>query len=275
MNGQIVAILENRLGAQMVELVRKRGGQPLHAPALSEVPDLDPAFIARLITAWEAAPVKVVVFQTGVGTRALFKASDELGLTARLLTLLSASTVLVRGPKPTGALNSRGVRIDLTAGDPYTTAEIITLLSALPLHGERVVVQRYGGKNLELEAWLQAQGATVLEIPVYRWSMPEDTAPLAALIAALGESRVAAVVFTSASQVHNLFAFAQQQNAAATASTASTAITTLVEHLNASKVVSIGPVCSVALRQYGVQPQVEANPPKLGPLMSALDAALA
>ena len=83
------------------------------------------------------------------------------------------------------------------------------------------------------------------------------------------------MVFTSASQVHNLFAFAQQQNAAATASTASTAITTLVEHLNASKVVSIGPVCSVALRQYGVQPQVEANPPKLGPLMSALDAALA
>ena len=84
------------------------------------------------------------------------------------------------------------------------------------------------------------------------------------------KSRVAAVVFTSASQVHNLFAFAQQRNAAATTATA-----TLVEHLNASKVVSIGPVCSVALRQYGVQPQVEANPPKLGPLMSALDAALA
>lgn len=270
MNGQIVAILENRLGTQMVELVRKRGAQPLHAPALSEVPDLDPVFITRLIAAWEAAPVKVVVFQTGVGTRALFKASDELGLTARLLTLLAASTVLVRGPKPTGALSARGVRIDLTAGDPYTTAEIIALLSSLPLQGERVVVQRYGGKNVELEAWLQAQGAKVLEIPVYRWAMPADTAPLVTLIAALAARRVAAVVFTSASQVHNLFAFARQQNAAAADANA-----TLAGHLNASKVVSIGPVCSAVLRQYGVQPQVEANPPKLGPLMNALEAALA
>ena len=37
-----------RFTGEMVELVRKRGGQPLHAPALSEVPDLDPAFIVHV-----------------------------------------------------------------------------------------------------------------------------------------------------------------------------------------------------------------------------------
>lgn len=264
MNGQTVAVLENRLGAQIVELIAKRGGKPLHAPALSEIPDLDPAFIARLIADWEAASVKAAVFQTGVGTRALFKATDELGLTDKLLTLLAACTVVVRGPKPTGALTSRGVRIDLTAGDPYTTAEIIALLGSLALKGERVVVQRYGGKNLELEAWLQAQGAAVLEIPVYRWAMPADTAPLTQLIAALGRREVAAVVFTSASQVHNLFAFANAQGLAST----------LTANLNASKVASIGPVCTVALAQFGVRPFLEASPPKLGPLINALEAAL-
>jgi len=265
MNGQTVAILENRLGAQIVELVEKRGGKALHAPALSEIPDLDPAFIAKLIAEWEAAPVKAAVFQTGVGTRALFKATDELGLTQKLLALLSACTVVVRGAKPTGALNSRGVRIDLSAGDPYTTTEIVAQLATLQLKGERVVVQRYGGKNIELEAWLQAQGATVLEIPVYRWAMPEDTAPLVKLIDALSRHAVAAVVFTSASQVHNLFDFAKAQGTAAT----------LAEHLNASKVASIGPVCTAALAQFGVRPQIEASPPKLGPLMNALEAALA
>ena len=158
MNGQTVAILESRLGEQIVELIAKRGGKPLHAPALSEIPDIDPAFIARLVRDWQAAPVKAAIFQTGVGTRALFKTTDELGLTATLLELLAACTVVVRGPKPTGALSSRGVRIDLAAVEPYTTTEVIAKLETLKLAGERVVVQRYGGKNVELESWLQAQG---------------------------------------------------------------------------------------------------------------------
>ncbi len=264
MKGQTVAILENRLGAQIVELIAKRGGKPLHAPALSEIPDLDPAFIAKLVGDWEAAPVKAAIFQTGVGTRALFKATDELGLSEKLLALLAACTVVVRGPKPTGALNSRGVRIDRSAGDPYTTSEVIALLSTLPLAGGRVVVQRYGGKNVELENWLQARGAQVLEIPVYRWAMPGDTAPLAHLIAALGRREIAAVVFTSASQVYNLFEFARIDGGGEN----------LGENLNASLVASIGPVCTAALAYFGVRPRIEASPPKLGPLVNALDAAL-
>lgn len=264
MKGQTVAVLENRLGAQIVELVAKRGGKPLHAPALAELPDLDPAFIARLIDEWEAAPVKAAIFQTGVGTRALFNATDALGLTGRLLTLLAACTVVVRGTKPNGALNARGVRIDLSAADPFTTTEVIAQLETLALDGERVVVQRYGGKNVELENWLQARGAQVLEIPVYRWAMPVDTRPLAELIGALARREVAAVVFTSASQVHNLFEFAPTVDGGSR----------LADHLNASLVVSIGPVCTAALGQFGVRPGIEASPPKLGPLINALDAAL-
>ena len=265
MNGQTVAILESRLGEQIVELIAKRGGKPLHAPALSEIPDIDPSFIAALVHDWQKAPVKAAIFQTGVGTRALFKAADELGLSATLKELLADSTVVARGPKPTGALNAQGVRIDRSAADPFTTAEVIAQLETLQLAGERVVVQRYGGKNLELDAWLHARGAQVLEIPIYRWAMPVDTRPLATLIAALERHEVAAVVVTSASQVHNLFEFARASGAEAT----------LAGNLNASLVASIGPVCSAALLQFGVRPRIEASPPKLGPLLNALDAALA
>lgn len=264
MNGQTVAILESRLGEQIVELIAKRGGRPLHAPALSEIPDIVPAFIAKLIHDWQTAPVAAAIFQTGVGTRALFKTAAELGLEETLKSLLAASTVVVRGPKPTGALNAAGVRIDLSAADPYTTAEVIAQLESLKLAGARVVVQRYGGKNLELDAWLQARGAQVLEIPVYRWAMPADTKPLADLIAALERREVAAVVVTSASQVHNLFEFARASGSEAT----------LADHLNSTLVASIGPVCSAALAQFGVRPLIEASPPKLGPLVNALDAAL-
>jgi uroporphyrinogen-III synthase len=264
MNGQTVAILESRLGEQLAELIARRGGVPLRAPALAEVPDVDPPRIAELIREWQARPVKASIFQTGVGTRALFKTADALGLTVTLLTLLAATTVVVRGPKPTGVLRSRAVRIDLSAKEPYTTAEVLAELDGLALEGERVVVQRYGASNPELEHGLLARGASIIEIPTYRWALPEDTRPMAELLGALERREIASVVVTSASQVHNLFAFAGTLGKA----------DGLADNLNSTLVASIGPVSTAALAHFGVAAKLEASPPKLGPLVSALDNAL-
>ncbi len=264
MNGQTIAILESRLGEQLVDLIAKRGGKPVWAPALAEVPDVEPQFIADLIQEWKAKPVTAVIFQTGVGTHALFRATDTLGLTTVLLELLAATTVVVRGPKPTGALRSRNVHIDISAQDPFTTAEILAGIAALTIAGERVVVQRYGARNVELEDGLKARGAVVIEIPTYRWSLPVDTRPMVDLIAALERREIASVVLTSASQIQNLFEVAKSLNKA----------DTLAASLNATLVASIGPVCSAALLRFGVRPGLEASPPKLGPLINALDAAL-
>ncbi|HXD52822.1 MAG TPA: hypothetical protein VN689_13065, partial [Burkholderiales bacterium] len=78
MNGQTVAILESRLGEQLAQLVVARGGKPLRAPALAEIADVDPRYIAELIREWQTRPVKAAIFQTGVGTHALFKTTDAL-----------------------------------------------------------------------------------------------------------------------------------------------------------------------------------------------------
>ena len=67
MQAKTVAILESRLGKQLGELVEKRGGRPFHAPALAEIPDVDGAYIARLIEDLEARPAQFAIFQTGVG----------------------------------------------------------------------------------------------------------------------------------------------------------------------------------------------------------------
>jgi len=264
MQGKTVAVLESRLGKQLVELIAKRGGLPLHAPALSEVADVDPAFVADLIADLHSHPAKVAIFQTGVGTHALFKATDTLGATADLLALLAQMTVVARGPKPTGALRSRGVRIDLNAGEPFTTAEVLQALRSVEVAGARVIVQRYGVTNVELEQTLRERGAQVVEIPTYRWALPEDSAPLVALIDALARGEVDAVTFTNAAQIHNLFAIAAQQNRTAALKAA----------LDRALVASIGPVCSAALGKFGVRVAIEPHPPKLGPLVSALDEAL-
>src|SRR5690242_3886848 len=208
MRDKRVAILESRLGRQMVELVAKRGGVPIHAPALAEVPDVDPAFVKRLIAELRSRPPKLAIFQTGVGTQALFATTDRLGATDDFLEVLSAARIAVRGPKPSAALRARHVRIDFSARDPFTTHEVLESIASVVLDGERVVVQRYGATNVELEDALKARGADVVEIPTYRWAIPADTKPLIDLIDALARREVDAVAITSASQIHNLFAIA-------------------------------------------------------------------
>jgi uroporphyrinogen-III synthase len=264
MKSKTVAILESRLGSELADLISRRGGRPMLAPALAEIPDADPVAIAKLIGDVVSRPPKVAIFQTAVGTQALFRATDALGITAKLLGVLERCIVAARGPKPTGALRSRGVRIDRDAKDPFTTTEVLASLEGIELRGECVVVQRYGETNAELEKALLGRGAEVAEIPTYRWALPEDTRPLERFIEALEAGSVDATVFTSASQARNLFVLAGRLGREVA----------LAGHLNRTLVASIGPVCSAALKQHGVGISLEASPPKLGPLVAALDLAL-
>jgi uroporphyrinogen-III synthase len=264
LKGKRVAVLESRLGKELVDLVARRGGIPFHAPALSELPDLDPQAIRALVESLRQRPAKLFVFQTGTGTQALFAAADDLGLASVLIDSLSEAAVAVRGPKPAAALRARKLRIDYSAKDPFTTKELIEALGNVDLEGERVVVQRHGSRNVELDRALEARGAQVSEIPTYRWSLPQDTGPLAALVQALERSEMDAVVFTNAEQVRNLFAVAEGLARAES----------LRASLNRTLAASIGPVASAALREAGVRVGLESRPPKLGALLAALDEAL-
>jgi uroporphyrinogen-III synthase len=75
---------------------------------------------------------------------------------------------------------------------------------------------------------------------------------------------VAAVLFTSAVQVKHLFVVAERMGRA-----------DLPRLLRDLIVASVGPVCSRALEERGIKPTFEADPPKLGPLIAGLQAALA
>lgn len=265
MKDKTIAILENRAGEQLADLVRKYGGTPFSAPALAEIPDIDPEHITELIESWKSNVPDIFIFQTGVGVKAVFATTDSLGMTEQFQQILAASIVVVRGTKPTAALRSYQVRIDFTASEPYTTAEVLAELDKNSIKGKRVVVQRYGDTNWELQQALEARGALVTEIATYRWSLPADIKPLIDLMDALDTNTIDMVCFTSASQVYNFLTVAEQLNRKQS----------LQEGMNRSLVASIGPVCTAALVKCGVKVDVEASPPKLGPFISAINAKFA
>lgn len=260
MKGKTIAILEHRLGEQMAELVTKYGGTPFWAPALAEVPDIDLVHIRALFDQWDASPPNVFIFQTGAGATAFFRAAETLKLTGKLLALLQAAQIAVRGPKPAAVLRSHQVRIDHSAKEPYTTTEVIAALEPVALRGARVVVQRYGETNWELQKILQEKHAEVIEIATYRWGLPENTRPLVELMDALERNEIDVVAFTSASQAVNLFAVAAHSSRQEILRTS----------LKRTLVASIGPVCTAALHKLGITVDIEPHPPKLGAFVAAI-----
>ena len=179
----------------------------------------------------------------------------------RIAALLGSVTLLARGPKPVAALKELGLQPAFTAPEPNTWKEVLAVLdSNVQLKGKRVAVQEYGITNQELLSGLAARGAEVLRVPVYRWALPEDIAPLQAAIREIVVAKADVVVFTSATQVEKVFQVARQDGLDSK----------LPESLARALVVSIGPVCSEALGRLGLKPDFEPEHPKMGFMIGEL-----
>jgi uroporphyrinogen-III synthase len=134
-----------------------------------------------------------------------------MGREADLRAQLDGAQVVVRGPKPTAALRQLGVRIDLTAPPPNTSAEVLKELERIELKNKTVAVQLYGAPNPELSQALKGRGARVIELAPYVWQRPIDPAPVLELLDALEMGRVDVLLITSQVQVEHLFDIARER----------------------------------------------------------------
>ena len=261
MNGLRVVSFESRRAQEMGWLIAAKGGRPISAPTLREVPlEENPvalAFGEELL----AGRYQMIIFLTGVGTRTLFELLEKRYSSEELVASLKRVVVVVRGPKPTAVLREIGVPITVTAPEPNTWREVLAELDArrdeVPLKGRRVAVQEYGVPNPELVRKLEARGAIVTRVPVYRWTLPQDLAPLRSAIGAIIAGEVDLALFTNMIQVVHLFQVAEQKGLA----------DELRQAFRRVVVASIGPTASGCLREYGLDVDLEPQHPRMGYLV--------
>lgn len=261
LRGARVGVLDGRRPEEMAGLVRRYGGEAVCAPAVRESPLDRGDLVGRFVDDLSAARFAVVVFLTGAGAQALFDEADGLGRLPEVLAGLRQATVVARGPKPSSVLRKAGVSVSLSAREPYTTQELIEVLSGLDLEMQGVALVHYGERSEELAAMLRSRGARLDELLLYEWLLPEDVEPLRTMVTDLIEGRVDAVTFTSQVQARHLFRTAEELGRSSE----------LVEALNNRVVVaSVAPTCLRALRELGVEPHVVPEHPKMGHLIRAL-----
>lgn len=254
-----VVSFESRLAGAMADLISRQGGISISAPAVREIPLAENPEALEFARELLAGRIDLVVLLTGVGIRALLAAVEGTYPRAEFLAALSRIPTIVRGLKPQAVLRELGVPITLAVPDPNTWREILSAVddAAIPLQGRRVAVQEYGRSNPELVAGLMARGASVMQVSVYRWALPEDCGPLRRAIKAIIEREVDLVLFTTAVQVNHLLQVAAEEGMEES----------LRAGLRDTVVASIGPTCSRALREHGLVVDLEPEHPKMGYLV--------
>ena len=263
-SGLRVLALESRRAREMALLIANNGGQPVVAPTTCEVVAEDNGDALRFVSALREGRLDIVIFLTGVGTRALAQAAEGICSREEFVSALSRTAVIARGPKPVAALRELGVPIAAVVPEPNTWRELLHLLDEkkdlLPLKGRSVAVQEYGVPSPELLAGLAERGAQVLPVRIYEWSLPEDTAPLRQAIHAVTQSEIDILLVTAAVQIRHLLQVADEMSLKAD----------LIGALSRVVVGSIGPVTSSELRQHGIAVDLEPSHPKMGFLVKGV-----
>jgi uroporphyrinogen-III synthase len=257
-DGLRVLSLESRRAAEMDILIRKQGGDPFVAPSVREraIEEHHQAFefAERLLT----AEFDLVICTTGVGLTFLGEVVSPRIPLGRLTEALARITTIARGPKPAAVLRQWGVPVGRLIPEPNTWREVVAAVAELP--ERRIALLEYGRPNTDLVAALESLGGRVSSFSIYRWDLPENTAPLEEAARRIARRDCDVVLFTSSIQLEHLL------QAAESLQIADGVLTALRNDL---VVASIGPMMTEALDAHGIRPDIVPEHPKMGLLVKA------
>jgi uroporphyrinogen-III synthase len=259
--GLRVLALESRRAAELAKLISTYGGEPVVAPAMREVPLETNTEALSFAEALLAGQFDIVIFLTGVGTRAVLSVAETKYPREDFVAALQRVKVVPRGPKPIAVLRELGVTPTLTVPEPNTWRDLLRALdeaasssAEFRVRGSRVALQEYGVSNPELIAALRERGAIVTRVPVYQWAFPEDITPLQSAVKEIAAGHIEVIFFTTSVQVAHLFQIASEMK--------------LEEGMRwgmtRAIVASIGPTTTEELQRHEIEPDLEPSHPKMG-----------
>jgi uroporphyrinogen III methyltransferase/synthase len=237
--GVTVAVTRARAQASgLVATLRGLGAAVLEAPAIRIVPrDGGAPAIERY---------DLVCLTSPNGVRLLFERLAAVGRDARALAGVKVAAI---GPGTASALRENGVIADIVP-ERFVAEGLVEALADVPV--SRALIARAAGARDVLPEALRDRGAEVDVLELYE-TVPEPLAD--SHLAAIGAADY--VTFTSSSTVKFFFDAAGDRIGPA------------------SRIVSIGPVTSAALRERGLVPHVEAARHDIDGLVQALVADVA
>ena len=261
LSGIAVVAFESRMAVEMTRLIERYGGRPSVAPALRELPIQDNPTALRFGVRLIEGQVDVLVLMTGVGTTALFDILKARHPMSSIMVGVKQTAIVARGPKPVAALKALGITPTLIVPEPNTWVDVVSTLDEYrPVKGLRVAVQEYGSSNPEFLEALRVRGADVFPVPVYKWGLPEDLAPLRQVLADVVAGGISVMLITNAAQIDHVMQLLEQEGK----------VPLFREACKTIVIASIGPTASERLRHYDLPVDFEPSHGKMGVLVKEL-----
>ncbi|MCK0091065.1 uroporphyrinogen-III synthase [Rhodococcus sp. HNM0563] len=208
LRGFTIGVTASRRADEFATLLTRRGADVVRAPAIRIIPLSDDAELEHATRAIVTDPPDVTIATTAIGFRGWMGAAEGWGLADELSRALSASRILARGPKVTGAIRAAELREEWSP-ESESSSEVLEHLLAEGVTGKRIAVQLHGERTEwepgdDLCDVLCAAGADVVPVPVYRWTPPEDSTLLDRMIEQISDRALDAVTYTSAPAVASM-----------------------------------------------------------------------
>ncbi|MFE1541649.1 uroporphyrinogen-III synthase [Streptomyces microflavus] len=261
--GFTVGVTAARRAEELGTLLKRRGAVVHQAPALRIVPLADDSELLDATKELIDHAPDVVVATTAIGFRGWVEAADGWGIGDALLERLRGVELLARGPKVKGSVRAAGLTEAWSPGSE-SMAEVLDRLLGEGVEGRRIALQLHGEPLPGFIESLQAAGAEVIGVPVYRWMPPQDIAPLDRLLDATAARGLDAVTFTSAPASASFLGRAEARGL-------------LPEILGALRddvlAACVGPVTALPLQARSI-PTVQPERFRLGPLVQLVCAHL-
>jgi uroporphyrinogen III methyltransferase/synthase len=249
-------VLVTRTRQQASELCRalvRLGAEPVELPTIEIVPRVDERELAAAIDDLRTSAYQWVVFTSANAVELFAGHLRDAGLDARAF---GRAQIAVIGPGTAEALSRAGLRADLVP-EKFVAEGLLEAFGRRVMRGQRVLLPRAEGAREVLVDGLEAMGARVKELTLYRAEVPHD--PDAEGLRRLRAGEIDVATFASSSSVRNLVEMLGGD----------------ITPLRGVFIAAIGPVTAQAVRDAGLECGVVASEYTIDGLVGALAASFA
>ena len=243
--GKTIAITRSEEDSEeFIELVSHEDARPIPLPTIELVSKGD-KIVDEFLESIQQYDPDYSVFMSSKAVKLLFDTAKKNSKYEKLQLAVANTIVIAVGPKTKTALESEGIKVSYIPKrfSSVGVGEVLTRLNAV---GKKVLVPRSGASTPFLRNLLEKIGLDVKEIHLYDVRSFSDVSQWKEFSDLFSQNKIDGIVFTSASSVRAFFDILEKNFDEKT----------LLNNLQKTKIVSIGPFTAEELNKFNVKNSV-------------------
>ena len=242
LEGKIIAITRSREdSSEFIYLATKNNAKPLPLPTI-ELVSKGEKIVDEFLDSVKQYDPDYSVFMSSKAVKLLFDVARQVSKFEKLQLAVANTIVMAVGPKTKDALEKEGIKV-AHMPNTFSSVGVGELFTKLHAVGKKVIVPRSGASTPFLKELLNKIGIDVKEIHLYDVCAFRDTTQWNEFRELFSQNKIDGIVFTSASSVRGFFEIMTKDYDD----------DSLLEKLQKSSIVAIGPFTAEELKNFNVK----------------------